>query len=313
MDELFGLFCPSEDDILSLIDDYALYCAVLGYEPMPGKKYQSPVRQRENEDLHPSFSLFAKGPVLCWFDHGLNRQGDVFTLIGMLNGMTDRIEILRFTRDKIISGAFIRTEGDIPTFSEEVESTVKVKSRAFTRRELEWYAAMNIQPNIMKLFNHTAIDCYWRNGEIRYCNEFAFAYRIGERYQIYQPRKNKEFKFRNNWDVNCVPGWAQLPPTGDLCVITKSIKDIECLHSFGYPAIGPRGEWKVIPDKFLRSLETRFKRIIILFDNDGKHNGDLYPYPQVFVPISSGKKDPTDYCLHYGIASTATMLKSLLT
>lgn len=57
--------------------------------------------------------------------------------------------------------------------------------------------------------------------------------------------------------------WA-VASKGDILFITKSMKDVMCLHEMGIPAVSPSSESTFLPKDVLEQLKTRFKRIIIL-------------------------------------------------
>ena len=55
---------------------------------------------------------------------------------------------------------------------------------------------------------------------------------------------------------------------GDYVVITKSLKDVMVLYEFNIPAIAPNSETLFISDKQLEKLKSKFKNIIVFYDND---------------------------------------------
>ena len=66
-----------------------------------------------------------------------------------------------------------------------------------------------------------------------------------------------------------IQGAHMIPKNGgDLLVITKSLKDIMVLYEMGYCAVSPSSETTFIPEDILNDLKARFKKILILFDND---------------------------------------------
>jgi DNA primase len=95
-----------------------------------------------------------------------------------------------------------------------------------------------------------------------------YAYKVFEHFKIYRPFADKYAKWRNNLTENDIQGYKELPKTGDLLIITKSLKDVMCLHEMGYNAISPSSESTFIPEKALNALFRRFKRILICFDRD---------------------------------------------
>ena len=94
------------------------------------------------------------------------------------------------------------------------------------------------------------------------------ANKVYNHFKIYKPLADKYTKWRNNLTELDIQGFKQLPKTGDILIITKSMKDVMCLYEMGIPAISPSSESTFIPNKILEQLKKRFKRIIILFDRD---------------------------------------------
>lgn len=95
-----------------------------------------------------------------------------------------------------------------------------------------------------------------------------YAYKVYNNFKIYRPLADKYTKWRNNLTENDIQGFKQLPKTGDILIITKSMKDVMCLYEMGIPAISPSSESTFIPDKALNQLKKRFKTILICFDRD---------------------------------------------
>lgn len=55
---------------------------------------------------------------------------------------------------------------------------------------------------------------------------------------------------------------------GDYIVITKSLKDVMCLYEFGIPAIAPCSENLFLTESQYEKIKKKFKRILVLYDND---------------------------------------------
>src|SRR4029077_4179226 len=68
---------------------------------------------------------------------------------------------------------------------------------------------------------------------------------------------------------NDVGNYNNLPPEGELLIITKSYKDHRVLRNVGYNNVIWFQNEGCIPDRWiLNNLVRRFKRIIVLFDSD---------------------------------------------
>ena len=53
-----------------------------------------------------------------------------------------------------------------------------------------------------------------------------YAYKVNSKFKIYRPLNSKYTKWRTNLEITDIQGYAQLPDTNDLLIITKSLKDI---------------------------------------------------------------------------------------
>lgn len=138
-----------------------------------------------------------------------------------------------------------------------------------------------------------------------------------ELWRIYFP-KRKSYRFLSNWDSKKIQGIKQLPNEGKLLVITKSLKDTMCLYSLGIPAIAPNSETLFIPDSMYEDLKSRFKNIVVLYDNDlaGVSNmrkiRDRYGAKCMWIPRSYGAKDISDFHKKYGRKKTLDLAKQAI-
>ena len=82
-------------------------------------------------------------------------------------------------------------------------------------------------------FNVTPISYFWLDDSIIKADTRAYAY--GEKkdgmtsYKIYQPN-SKSMKWLSNVDKTIHQGYTNLPASGELLIITKSLKDVMSLH-----------------------------------------------------------------------------------
>lgn len=315
-------FLLDADGILERVDEYSLYCFYLGFAPELDMSYRSPLR---DDDLNPSWDLYvsryAKRREFMWKDKGAGgSHGDIFRLVQLLYGYRNRYQVLvRIKSDFGLGPSIPQTERKVyhsdyrPTPRQGVD--IRVKSRPFNRLDLTYWNRGNIGREILDMYNVTAIGCYWKYVDQQApqkSKDPAYAYRVMGKYQLYFPYEKHENKFRTDMTDRELAGFQQLRYDSPLLVITKSVKDIMCLRSFGYESVSPRGESTMVPDEFLRHFEDRYEHIVTLFDNDGKHKAGKYSYPELHIPLSSGEKDPYDFCKHYGPQATAVLLQQLL-
>ena len=96
-----------------------------------------------------------------------------------------------------------------------------------------------------------------------------YAYKVYDKFKIYRPLASKFTKWRTNLTNRHVQGLSELPKEGgDLLIITKSLKDVMCCYEMGFNAIAAASETVFIPEDILRSLRSKWKHIVILYDRD---------------------------------------------
>lgn len=307
-----------EHDILERVDEYSLYCRYLGYQPMIGAKYRSPLRPN---DTDPSFGLYIRKFGIGWHeylwkDQGIGLHGTIFQLVEYLYGLNTLQARQQICADFGLGGVQYNRRKVVehtPKFIDSIH--IEVVSKKFTSKEHSYWQQYNVNTTLLNLYNVSSVAAYYmvRNQFVpSFPKGMGFAYRIWNKYQLYFPLAVKEKKFRNDWTETCVPGFQQLQYNSPLLIITKSYKDVACLRSLGYEAIAPRGENILLPGQCINYIQQKYSRIVTLFDNDGKHKAIEYPFKELHVPLSSGEKDPTDFCARYGPNQTAEMLSVIL-
>lgn len=313
----------TEEDILERVDEYTLYCFYLGFEPLIGAKYKSPIRDPSIEDNDPSWGMYERATSkfgehyeFMWKDQALGISGNIFGLVMKLfNYSTRREALLKVCADRGLGGEnydSIQKVKSEPKYTEDID--IEVASRPFNERDLQFWRQFNINEIILRDYTTTAVKCYWITKEQKVPSyppaSGGYAYREWDKYQLYFPYAEKKKKFRTNYTDACLHGFKQLKYNSDLLIITKSRKDVMCLRSFGYEAISPRSENTMVPKAYLDHFRKRYNRILVLFDTDMKHKGDEYELPKIYV--NSGEKDVSDSCKKYGVLHTAEMLKTII-
>lgn len=311
-------FSISGSDILRYIDEYTLYCHYLSFQPDIGLKYRSPIREG---DQHASFGIFVtkkrSDVEYMWKDQGVGISGDIFDLIQYKLGLPSRqAATLRVKADFQLIDSDDPSRIPVPILPKPpVPIVIDVKSRDWEQRDLDFWKQFGITVPTLTRYQVKPIKFYWLTLD-QECPRFAklgYSYRIRDKYKLYFPYEKPDFKFRNNFDDNYLEGFEQLRFKKDLLVITKSLKDVMLLEELGYEAISPRSENTPIDrEKFLSGLEKLYSKIVVLFDNDGKHRADFYPYPLVQIPKASGEKDVTDFYRRYGRNATEEVLRNIL-
>lgn len=255
------------DWILSKVTEYDIYAKYIGQFKV-GMIYNSPFRK----DKNPSFGIYysKRTKQLLFKDHGTGECGNVIKFVSLFTGKTEYNGILSDIVDKLNITNNTKLVSS-KQYIQPTETVIGVVRQEFTDVDINYWKQFNISINTLKKFNVNSIKYYLCNGIVKgtYKRENPmYAYKVYNNFKIYRPLADKYTKWRNNLTDYDIQGYEQLPQKGDILFITKSMKDVMCLHEMGYPAVSPSSESTFLPKDVLEQLKTRFKRIIILFDRD---------------------------------------------
>lgn len=255
------------DWILSKVTEYDIYAKYIGQFKV-GMIYNSPFRK----DKNPSFGIYysKRTKQLLFKDHGTGECGNVIKFVSLFTGKTEYNDILSDIVDKLNITNNTKLVSSKQYIS-PTETVIGVVRQEFTDVDINYWKQFNISINTLKKFNVNSIKYYLCNGIVKgtYKRENPmYAYKVYNNFKIYRPLADKYTKWRNNLTDYDIQGYEQLPQKGDILFITKSMKDVMCLHEMGYPAVSPSSESTFLPKDVLEQLKTRFNRIIILFDRD---------------------------------------------
>lgn len=331
LEEYSKRFILSKSRILSEVDEFTLYhyylTEALGIKNLELRTtYHSPIRTKDDS---PSFSVFQntrskKEVEYLWKDSALNVGGDLFELLEKMFNISS-LEVLEL----------INTDFCILDDSKEVvvrpivkkpalkyDSRIRIRSKPFTKEALDYWNSYYIPKELLDWKQVKLVEYLWFNDEQQYpikpksltfaYAEYNFKYKDW-RYQIYSPFEKKEWKFRNNLSQNQIYGYNHIKYDTDKLIITKSNKDIICLKKFGIAAVSPRSETTRIKDKTVKLLQSKYKFVYSLFDNDetGKKSALSYDLPSLFIPEISGYKDFSDFLQGEGEIRSKELLKEL--
>lgn len=211
----------------------------------------------------------------------------------------------------------------VPKFEEEKHTFVQIEAKEFTEEELKWWLQYGITKEILHKYCIYSCKTIFLNGNIfsqstPQCPTYGYYFGKKEhieQWKIYYPNR-KEYRFIGNISTKTLQGYRQLPKNGKLLVITKSLKDCACLYSMGIPAVAPQSETQFISDTILDNLKSRFKYIVLLFDNDmtGVHYTNIIRKKYKFllatiIPRKYGAKDISDFHKKYGRKKTMQFIR----
>lgn len=253
--------------ILSKVTEYDIYARYLGQFKI-GHIYNSPFRK----DKNPSFGIFysKRSGKLLFKDHGNGECGDIIKFVSLITGLTNYREILeRIIQDlSITNNTVLKSTKD---YTSNAETVIGIVRQDWTEIDKQYWSQFHISLSTLKKFNVNSIKYYLCNGVVKgiYKDDNPmYAYKVYNKFKIYRPLADKFTKWRNNLTNYDIQGYKQLPETGGLLIITKSLKDVMVLYEMGYTAISPASETTFIPMNVLELLKTRFKRLLLCFDRD---------------------------------------------
>jgi len=293
------------------LDDLEVFKFYLGDFKL-NEKILSPLRSERN----PSFVVFqGRDGKYRYKDFGTGDTGDKVNLVGELFGLTHNGSLRKISQDLSGLTCFLGLPSKPPIKKKPTE--IKIKIRDFSKKDLEYWSSYGINKDTLNRFQVYSISHYWINDKIIYINknQLTYAYYLSGRFKIYSPYS--EYKWITNADSSEVQGFTQLAKKGELLAITKSLKDVMSLFSFGVHAIAPQSETVVLEEDFMNKLFKRFDNIVTLFDNDETGNilsgkyWDKYKTYGLEVPKESGYKDFSDYYKGKGKDESYQLLQNL--
>jgi hypothetical protein len=312
-------------DLLRYTTEYDIYSYYIGDQFKIGKVMKSPLRK----DIHPSFGIF-KATIsgnLLWKDQATGKTGNVIQFVAELFNLSQDNALQKIAHDVKDNLIKVSKEGErLQESYRKTKTVISIQKKNFTDIDDTFWGQYFITRDILKAHNVYPIQTFWVNDIISNLfytkDQPLYAYGVFDKYQIYCPHGIKKNKFRTNCSKYDMYGLEQIPALGQLLIITKSNKDVMVLDRLGYCAIAPTGENTPIPLEIMTDLKNRFKRIIILYDNDeagvkgSKELSKTHELENIHIPFEYyqkfGIKDISDYIKSYKVTKSKQLLKDLL-
>jgi hypothetical protein len=288
-------------DLLEKVSDYDIYSYYLG-QFKPGKLMNSPLRP---DDRIPSFAIFpGKTGGLLFKDHGTGVSGNALKFIKLYKGIDTREELekelLRIV--KVANPSSLQRK---PTYEKTAlhETEIGIVRQPFTDVDRQYWGLFGISLKTLKMYDVFSIKYFLCNNIVRgiYKNDNPmYAYKVDDKFKIYRPLASKYTKWRTNLTTKNIQGYAQLQEFGNTLFITKSLKDVMCLYEMGFNAVAASSETTFIPDDIMKSLRSKWKHIVIIYDRDaaGMQNARKYSkrfkLDAIFVHKKFKAKDVSD-------------------
>jgi len=240
-----------------------------------GKTFISPFRS----ERIPSFAIFIgkNHGDLMYNEMLLKDKGDCFRLVERLFNLSAIDALLKICLDLNIQNTGVSDVDRVRIKAIKKNRVVEplnigVKYREWNREDKIFWSSFGISKKTLLRYNVRPISHVFFNGFMVKCDPLAYAFKEMKKgnitFKIYQPHSETN-KWSNNHGNSVIQGWDQLPETGEILIITSSLKDsMSIIDNNKIPSIAPQGENHTFSKEIIKELKARFKRIYIFYDND---------------------------------------------
>ena len=283
-------------------------------------------------DKNPTCALHRnKAGRLIMKDFGTNWSGDCFAYVSELFNSSFYETLVIIANDfNLIKADIKKNKPKLEYSGEKIElnstAIIQVEIRPFQQYELDWWAKFGISEKTLKKYNVFSCKNVWLNGNIFHLekeNQLVFGYYGGikdgiELWRVYMlGRFSRKYRFVANWPASKIQGAKQLDTKNtDLLVIQKSLKDTMLMHEYGIPSIAPNSENTPLSDKVLDKLESKYKIVAYVGDNDKPGLAAIERLkerrPEIIcysLSESTGCKDFTDFRKKHGKKATDKLIE----
>ena len=316
-----GKSSVSLDDILSKVTEADILSYYLGVTEVPCI-INSPLRQ----DRRPSFGLYSSDGIrIFYIDLATKDSGGLFDLLGKMWNCDFKEVLSKINEDisKFCGGANIHSYTPCAvrsTSSYNKDTDLQCKIRDWRDYDIEYWASYGITLEWLKYAEVYPIShkIVIKNGH-RYvfgADKYAYAYvehKEGKvTLKIYQPFNKAGYKWSSNVDRSVWSLWTKIPKYGNNLILSSSVKDcLNIMCNLGIPSICLQGEGYLPKPQIMKELKSRYKNIIIFFDNDfnnpsnpghndAKRLSEEYNLKMIEIPKEYESKDPSDLYKNHG-------------
>lgn len=320
------------EDVLSRTTEFDILSYYFGVNELP-TVIHSPLR----EDSNPSFGLYTlDGKRVHFTDFATKDKGGLFDLLMKYWGESYKDMLKHLWEDlSNFPSASVRLnsirEGKTYQSLSSRSNDLQCKVREWRDYDIEYWKSYGISLEWLKY-----ADVYPISHKIvisdghRYvfgADKYAYAYvehKDSKTFiKIYQPL-NTRYKWAGNIDRSVWSLWTKVPKRADNLIISSSMKD--CLNiscNLHIPAICLQGEGYIPKPHIMQDLKSRYKRIIVFYDNDynnpdnpGRRDSIAlaleYNLARVEIPAEYEAKDPSDLFRKYGKEKYLEIMNDIL-
>lgn len=327
----------SKEEILKLISEEEIFELVFGFTPVELEYICSPFRKDKNPGCRFEYSTSGRLKFIDWGSNYYIRNTkmhsmDCFDAVKLFYNLPNFYETLVFIYKHFIVGREITervVEQREVIKKERKKVEILIDTRDFTQVDANYWKRYEIskknlvEDKVFALKNYKVIGGKSKGKTIK-CWGLSYAYTDFEdsKKKIYTPFAKKYGKFITNLTKEDITGVKSLSESGNKLLITKSYKDWRVLKNQGYEVIAFQNEG-MFPTPFtLLPIISRFKDLIIIFDNDEvgrdtsqkllKHLVSMdssINCKSIQVPNLPKITDPADWVFHNGSRELKKFLK----
>lgn len=243
------------------------------------------------------------------------------------------MDVIMKLHDTDFRGAILTLQKDIEKIKQHEASEVQKEDVTLYYAEgklednLTYWKQYNIGLELLHKYNVTHISKVYRNDKLYLRSTQGnpvYMYRFNSgRLKFYRPlTEDKKKKWYGDSNGDDVGGFEQLNPTGSICFITSSLKDVMVLRTLGFNAVCLNGEGYGLGEpktmnNLIANLRRRFRFVMFYMNNDDaglKFSSKLnwtYRIPYITNPENT-PKDISDYLVRFKHHLTFRMLKKII-
>jgi len=279
------------------------------------------------KDKNPSMCIYVDAKSNYRYkDFSSGRGGDALDLVKDLFNLSTR----GTASFKVIQdyNQYLKDNGYSQSYNIRVQSRYQVtdyEMRHWTNFDQKFWSSFKISSKELEKYNVVPLSHYIltredsSNGSNSLTIQGRYIYGYfkddGSLYKIYQP-KSKDNKFLKVKDY--IQGSEQLKFDKPYLIILSSLKDLLAFNMIsigGIEAIAPDSENTMVPEVFMQKAIKKYKKVLVLFDNDdpGRESAKRYKAKYGLNSIDFNlSKDIADALKEHGIEKTRAELFPLL-
>lgn len=300
----------TKEFILSKVSEEDIFQKYLGIYPELSHSYINPLRNDQNAGCR--FYVSPTNKMLIFKDYSMKWNWDCFNVVEYLYSCSFKKALLVIANDFNLLKSNTDEQYNIPIVKRKprkiIQVEYRVKREVFDTNDLEFWGQWGIDEETLHLYNVSRAQKVWmikdgiKSLVSTYQKNFpSYVYHFGAyEYKFYYPTRKITKFIQTNGSI--IQGWEQLPEKGEYVVITKSLKDVMCMYTFGIPAIAPMSETIYTSiEKALPELYLRFNHVFVLMDWDraGKLFSKYFRDKHDLKILSFKSRKPKDFCDHY--------------